>query len=155
MEDTHVVGRSTPMGRATRDRRSARHTTGKRRFSPDDAFVYSPARIAAACTSTACTSRPEGRHGDLGPGQRNPVRRRAQRLHRYTFRGSSDLAQLFVARRMRRRRPEGVPRYAGRSLGAARQLTALNKEALEGVDIAQVEAFTFVSADSSSRSRRS
>jgi dipeptidyl aminopeptidase/acylaminoacyl peptidase len=49
----------------------------------------------------------------------------------YAFSGAGDLAQVFVKE----------PR------AAARKLTDLNEDALRGVDLAPVEAFTFVSAD--------
>jgi dipeptidyl aminopeptidase/acylaminoacyl peptidase len=65
----------------------------------------------------------EGRVGDYSVGRDGAVA--------YAFSGRNDLAQLY--------------RRAG--AGAARRLTDLNAEVLRGVEVAPVEAFTFVSND--------
>ena len=132
MEDTHVwvmaadgSGRRE-LGRAVDDRQ------GSAAWAPDGAAVYCTVqeRGYVRLYRLPLGGKPEvavgedGRVGDYAVGRDGAVA--------YAFAGRDDLAQLYL-------RP--------RDGGAPRRLTDLNAEVLKGVEIAPVEAFTFVSND--------
>jgi len=131
MEDTHVwvmaadgSGRRE-LGRALDNRQQSAT------WSPDGSSVYCTVqeRGNVRLYRLPLAGKPEvvvgdeGRVGDYSVGRDGAVA--------YSFSGRSDLAQLY--RRV--------------AAGAPRRLTDVNAEALKGVEIAPVEAFTFVSND--------
>ena len=131
MEDTHVwvmaadgSGRRE-LGRALDNRQQSAT------WSPDGSSVYCTVqergnvrlyRLPLAGEPEVVVG-DEGRVGDYSVGRDGAVA--------YSFSGRSDLAQL----------------YRRAAAGAPRRLTDVNAEALKGVEIAPVEAFTYVSND--------
>ncbi len=146
MEDTHVwVMNADGSGRrevgAVIDSRQGNHG-----FSPDGAFVYFTAldrghsrlhRVALATGKAETVVSEAGTIGAWSLAKNGTLA--------YTQASPKDLAQLFVR--------EAAPVVArGKSATApaaptSRQLTDLNKDALAGIDIAEVKNFTFMSAD--------
>ena len=131
MEDTHVWVMAADG--------SGRRELGRAVDNRQQAATWSPDGSAAYCTvqergnvrlyRLPLSGKPEvvvgdeGRVGDYSVGRDGAVA--------YAFSGRTDLAQLY--------------RRAG--AGPSRRLTDLNAEVLTGVEIAPVEAFTFVSND--------
>ncbi len=147
MEDTHVsIIRADGSDRreigAPIDNRQANHD-----FSPDGAAVYFTAldrgtvRLHRVTLATLKAETVISERGSVGAYSiaKNGVLA-------YTFASPTDLAQLYVLEP-----GKGPAAKKGAPLNPAplsgRQLTSLNKEALEGVDIAPVQSFTFVAAD--------
>ena len=147
MEDTHVsIIRADGSERreigAPIDNRQANHD-----FSPDGASVYFTAldrgsvrlhRVTLATLKVETVISERGSVGVYSVAKNGALA--------YTFASPTDLAQLYVLE------PGKSPAAKkGATLNPAplsrRQLTNLNKEALEGVDIAPVQSFTFVAAD--------
>jgi len=150
MEDTHVwVINADGTGRrevgAVVDNRQGNHA-----FSPDGASVYFTAldrghvrlhRIALATGQAETVVTDRGTVGALSLAKDGSLA--------YLFTSPSDTAQLYIREMnppapMRKGRPPGA-RVQGP--GASRKITDLNQDALEGIDIAPVENFTFMAAD--------
>jgi dipeptidyl aminopeptidase/acylaminoacyl peptidase len=132
MEDTHVW---TVAADGT-GRRELGSSVDNRQydavFSPDGSFVYFTVqergllklyRIPAAGGAAEPVVSERGRVTSFALGPRGALA--------YTFTGERDLSQVYL-------RETDAP---------ARRLTDLNADVLAGVDVAPVEAFTFVSAD--------